>query len=308
MTTGPDSQLLPTGADEAWRPLGVDTDEQIAEYDALHGGVPKWMYAALWAWIRAELTEYRRYPDGSGRMAHLREDLTEQMCQTLQIPLPSLRVETGHDNGIQQLSKAMKVLQEQKKSLQITDYLLAHRPKTQDQELDALLERSKSAWRVGTRSGKPGLERRVPLGVQEGADLVMARAGHAGVRLAKAWEYLYGLNPNPSAAYREAILAVEDAVIPVVSPKNSSATLGTVLKQLEDQGDWSLPMVREHSKAPTREVVIDMMRMLWHGQHDRHAGQPSAPGNVNEAEATVAVSIATPIVHWFSAGLVNRTP
>jgi len=83
---------------------------------------------------------------------------------------------------------------------------------------------------------------------------------------------LYGLTPNPGTAYRLAIVAIEDAAVPVVSPTNARATLGTVLKQLEEQGDWELPMLREHSDAPSRSIVIGMLRMLWHGQHDRHRG------------------------------------
>lgn len=76
---------------------------------------------------------------------------------------------------------------------------------------------------------------------------------------------------------------------------------------MESQGDWTLPMTREHTKAPPREVVIGMTRMLWHGQHDRHGGQPSAPGNVSLDEAKIAVGLATTLVDWFSAGLVSRS-
>ncbi|MFB7860058.1 hypothetical protein [Rhodococcus qingshengii] len=90
----------------------------------------------------------------------------------------------------------------------------------------------------------------------------MARAGRAGVRLAKAWEELYGLDSNPSEAYRLAILAVEDASIPVVPPHNTRATLGTALSQIENQGNWKLPMEREHQNAPTADVIIGMMRVL----------------------------------------------
>jgi hypothetical protein len=46
--------------------------------------------------------------------------------------------------------------------------------------------------------------------------------------------------------------------------------------------------------------------MLWHGQHDRHGGQPSAPGDVSVKEATVAVSLATTLVNLFSSALVER--
>ncbi|MEV5769130.1 hypothetical protein AB0L34_31870 [Micromonospora sp. NPDC052213] len=79
-----------------------------------------------------------------------------------------------------------------------------------------------------------------------------------------------------------------------------------MLKQLEDQGDWRLPMEREHTSAPSSHVIIAMLRMLWHGQHDRHGGQPSAPGNVSVDEAQVAVSVAVTLVQWFDAGLIQR--
>lgn len=184
---------------------------------------------------------------------------------------------------------------------------MAHGGHAGADDLNAVLERSKSAWEVGTRAGRPGLTRRVPLGVQVAADSVMARAGRAGVRLAKAWEQLYGVVPNPSEAYRLAILAVEDAAVPIVSPKNRNATLGTVLTQIEDQKDWKLPMDREHVNAPSEAVLVGMMRMLWHGQHDRHGGQPSVPGNVSVDEAKVAVSLAVTLVHWFDADLIRRS-
>ncbi|RYB95119.1 hypothetical protein EUA93_12655 [Nocardioides oleivorans] len=294
--------------DETWRPLGVDTDERVAEYDALHDGVPAWMESAYWAWVRVSLTVFETYRDGSGRVPMLRVLPAERMCQRLRIPLPNLRTPSVDlSTGKKQLSTAMSVLQQHAAPLQIADYLLAHGEATEPEALEGLLDRSKSAWTVGTRSGRPGLVRRVPEGVQTAADAVMQRPGQAGVRLARAWEELYGLDPNPSEAYRLAILAVEDAAVPEVSPANARATLGTVLAQMESQGDWSLPMDREHDNAPSRDVVVAMARMLWHGQHDRHGGQPSAPGNVSEAEARVAVSLAVALVDWFSAGLVSRS-
>ncbi|HMS48710.1 hypothetical protein [Candidatus Neomicrothrix sp.] len=294
-------------SEEPWRPLGVDSEDEVAEYDALHDGVREWLDAPYWAWVLESLTTYRQFHNGSGRVAMLNIGLAEQMCQTLKIALPNLRTALGHDNGRRQLERAEAVLRRHPHSLQVADYLLAHDSSAAANSLDAVLERGKSAWAVGTRSGRPGLVRRVPLGVQIAADSIMARAGRAGVRLADAWGQLYGLASNASEAYRLAILAVEDAVIPIVSPTNRGATLGTVLRQLEDQGDWTLSLEREHSKAPTGEVVVSMMRMLWHGQHDRHGGQPSAPGDVSNEEAMVAVGLAITLVHWFNAGLVRRS-
>lgn len=295
-------------SEEAWRPLGVETDAQVAGYDALHDGVPPWLQASFWAWIGDAVMQTCRYNDGSGRVPMLDSGLAERMCQTLRIPLPNLRSSAVHPlAGQNQRKAAVDTLTKHEAPLQIADYLLAHDSHARQEDLSALLERGKSAWQVGTRSGKPGLVRRVPDGVQVAADSVMTRTGRAGVRLAAAWEQLYGISPSASESYRLAILAVEDVAVPIVSPTNASATLGTVLRQLEDQKDWKLPMGREHAGAPSGDVVVSMLRLLWHGQHDRHGGQPSAPGNVSAEEATIAVSLAVALVHWFDAGLIERT-
>jgi hypothetical protein len=293
--------------ESTWRPLGVDTEDLIAEYDALHEGVPDWMASVFWDWIRATMTVRRTYRDGSGSFPMVREALVEEMCQRLRIGLPPIRMtERGESEGAAQFKIAIEALVKSRQPLVIADYLLAHAEKPDGTALDALLTRSKSAWTVGERAGHVALVRRVPEGVQVAADSVMERAGRAGVRLSKAWEELYGIEPNASAAYGLAIKAVEDAAIPVVSPMNSNATLGTVLRQMEDQADWTLPLDREHPRAPSLEVLIAMMRMLWHGQHDRHGGQPSAPGDVSVEEATIAVSLAVTLVNLFSSALVSR--
>jgi hypothetical protein len=291
--------------EETWRPLDVDTEDKIAEYDALHDGVPIWLATPLWEWMRNTITVRRRYKDGSGNFPMVREALVEGLCQTLRIGLPPIRMEeNGLNEGQAQFRLVMEALTKSRKPLEIADYLVAHADPVDGEALDVVLTRSKSAWTVGERAGHVALVRRVPEGVQVAADSVMARAGRAGVRLAKAWEELYGIEPNASAAYGLAIKAVEDAAVPVVSPTNTGATLGTVLRHVEDQGDWQLPMEREHDRAPSREVLIGMLRLLWHGQHDRHGGQPSAPGDVSVEEATVAVSLAVTLVNLFSAGVV----
>ncbi|GAA1608826.1 hypothetical protein [Actinoplanes couchii] len=292
---------------EVWRPLGVESDEEIAEYDALHDGIPAWMAVPYWAWVREALTTFRGDVFGD-RAAMLNVTLWEFMCQMLRITTSNLRISFVDANvGGDQLDRAIQTLQEHHGPLQVADFLLAH--SRQDgiaKTLSLILGLSKSAYAIGERAGRPGLIRRVPIGVQVAADSIMGRAGRAGMRLAKAWEELYGLTPDASTAYRLAILAVEDAAVPVVSPQNSRATLGTVLKQLENQAGWSLPMLREHDSAPSLQVVINMMRLLWHGQHDRHGGQPSAPGDVSMEEAQVAVNLAVTLVAWFDAGLVRR--
>ena len=287
-------------SETSWRPLGIDSDEEIAEYDALHDGIPEWMYSALWEWVRSEITIVKKDYATKGSVQHLDRRIVEPMLQTLQIRIPDVR------NSFHPIRDMIITLQDESKDLQIVDYILAHSSRAKADKLEEILTRCKSAWTVGTRSGKRGLARRVPLGVQVGAGSVIERAGRAGKHLAKAWENLYGIQHNISEAYRLAILAVEDAAIPRISPYNGRATLGTVLRDLESQGDWSLPMTREHEKAPSKDVLIGMIRLLWHGQHDRHGGQ-AGQEPVSEQEAIVAIGLATTLVHWFDAGIVVRS-
>lgn len=287
-------------SETSWRPLGIDSDEEIAEYDALHDGIPEWMYSALWEWVRSEITIVKKDYATKGSVQHLDRRIVEPMLQTLQIRIPDVR------NSFHPIRDMIITLQDESKDLQIVDYILAHSSRAKADKLEEILTRCKSAWTVGTRSGKRGLARRVPLGVQLGVDSVIERAGRAGKHLAEAWENLYGIQHNISEAYRLAILAVEDAAIPRISPSNERATLGTVLRDLESQGDWSLPMTREHEKAPSKDVLIGMIRLLWHGQHDRHGGQVGQEP-VSEQEAIVAIGLAATLVHWFDAGIVLRS-
>lgn len=291
---------------ETWRPLGVDEDDEIAEYDALHVGIPTWMEAAFWAWIRSEITRSRRSRYGNV-YPHLDHELLESMGQILRIAIPNLRyMGEGSPDGAGHLDAAIMILKRDADGIQVADFLLAHRPLANGDELEKVLARSKSAYTVGRRAGRPGLIRRVPMGVQVGADSVMERAGRAGIRLARAWEALYGIQPNASEAYRNAIRAVEDVAVPLVSPKDPRATLGKMVQQMEDQGDWSLPMYQEDKRGTSKDTILKMMRLLWHGQHDRHGGVPTDPGDVNEQEAIVAVGIATTLVQWFDSGVIAR--
>lgn len=77
-----------TEEQEVWRPLGVDTDKDIAEYDALHEGIPGWMAAEFrdWLWIAIQT---RGGPPGRG--PELNWQLLVRMGQALRVPLPNMK-------------------------------------------------------------------------------------------------------------------------------------------------------------------------------------------------------------------------
>lgn len=174
--------------------------------------------------------------------------------------------------------------------------------------LDLILREAGSAWAVGMRDGQPGLERRVPEGVQEAAEAAMRTPGRAGSRLAEAWRAAYSVSPNPAHSYALAVKAVEDAAIPAVVPRQTDATLGHVIGQLRRDGDWSLALAREEPTAPTTETVLRLCQALWKGHHDRHGGDASAPETVDQREAEAALQIAVFLVHGFASGTISRRP
>jgi len=280
-------------ADEVWRPLGFD-GEEASSYDTLVDGVPAWMAQSFWNWVRPKITS----STGSGwtflNRALLHE--VERVC----------RISCGYggsdvDQGLAALRRAFE---SQSRSLQLADVLLS-RMKSGDPMLDRVLQESGSAWRVGERAGRPGLVRRVPVGVQDAVDEVAASGQRAGARLGEAWAAAFGLAPDPSRAYALAVKAVEDAAIPVVTPRDASATLGKVLQVMRDQADWVMPTTREHPRASSTDVLQGMIQMLWTGQSDRHGGEAqSVP--VTQDAAETAVLLAVPLVQWFTGGLVRR--
>ncbi|CAM3356870.1 hypothetical protein OCAE111667_05285 [Occultella aeris] len=178
-------------------------------------------------------------------------------------------------------------------------------------DLDTFLLKGGSAWTVYDRTDENdndefGLERRVPEGVQVAAEATIASAGHAGERLAQAWHHAFGVNPNPSAAYRDAIRAVEDAMKNAVSPNDNTATLGKMLATIESQKNWTLPLQRTDPRAEPAVVIVGMLRALWVGQADRHGGDPAPALAITQEAAETAVMLAVPLVHWFTSGHAAR--
>jgi len=175
--------------------------------------------------------------------------------------------------------------------------------------LDELLDDGLSAYTVAT--GSRGLVTRAdPIdtaALTVAIDEAKSRndVGSASEHLAAAWAAAYAKQPDPVKAYSESIKAVEAAAHATIHPGNSRATLGTMLKYMRDhEGDFRVMI-----PAPGVPVagLIGMMAILWQGQTSRHGGQ--APTRAETpAEARAAMQLAVTLVHWFSTGIVRRTP
>jgi hypothetical protein len=138
-----------------------------------------------------------------------------------------------------------------------------------------------------------------------------AVAGNASTHLDSAWKAAFGPRPDPSAAYREAVKAVEAAAIPVVTPNNKSATLGTIIGELRaNPQKFSVAFARGASPArggtplDSIEVVITMCDWLWKNQTDRHGvGEAEPIVAITSPQAEMALHVALTLVHTFRSAI-----
>jgi hypothetical protein len=270
----------------AWRPLS-ERDEPATE-ETLYEGVPPHLVGPLSDWIANNIA------NETAALIALRLRLNLQEIQSINFrDLDKLRLFAEHDATVH-----LNVLDAALLMLDGSD-------PTSVADLESALEAGGSAWRVA--SDGRSLERRVDETVRMAAETAATPGTSAETHLAAAWQATYGRNPNPSRAYSESIKAVEAAAIPVVSPTNARATLGTVIRDLENQqARWRLAVAIPSGTDPIAPLLA-MLRLLWQGQTDRHgSGGPTVAPSAEAAAA--AVHLAATLVQWFRAGVASRSP
>lgn len=281
-----------------WIPLEVSGDE-LATYTALREDVPDYLAPSLQTWIFDRFSSSNTL---SGRVFNVAKARACELALRITIPDRGPYAEASFQAVMDSVFRGPPML-----IWQMVDFLASecYQGSEAIQELSKILRAAGSAWEVGKRFGRTGLCRRVPKGVSMAADATF-RKPNAGKRLQEAWEKAFGVNPDPSNAYRLAVKAVEDAGILAVPTGKSEPTLGDVIREI-DKGTWRLPHLREHDLAPTHDVLLGMLRTLWRGQHDRHGG-PSTVGlsDVTQPEAESAVYMAVTLVGWFESGHVQQ--
>ncbi len=254
--------------------------------------------------FKAEFTKYVRTSNyGGGGYYDTRVDRLRRM---------ELETRIGNVSHIAEnrsLAALFDMLTEQQR-LQAFDWVIKDNGRGREggnSDLERILREGGSKWKVGTRNELPGLEERVPQGVQDAADQAMARPGDAGRLLSEAWHATYGVNPQADLGYRKSIEAVEAVVLPLVTGKDATAHLGKAIGQMRADKDWKMPFIKEHKQNPSQDVVLGMLQAIWSGHSDRHPGTPNYVQSTPEA-AEAAVSLAVTLVNLFSSGGIARRP
>lgn len=172
--------------------------------------------------------------------------------------------------------------------------------------LHRLLTEAGSAYQVDWRL-PPTLTRRVGPAVVDAFEHTLATAiPPAAVLLRDAWQQVYGLDPDPTASYGNAVRAVEEVLCPLVLPRDPLRTLGKAIGELRNTADrWSFVLTSKDGIGDIAPLLVVVAR-LWEGQHARHGGGPAGyqPQTHNEAEA--ALHLATTVVQWVSRGALTR--
>jgi len=114
----------------------------------------------------------------------------------------------------------------------------------------------------------------------------------------------FDLVPDDSAAYMQAVQAVEAAGISALGIENPEATLGSVIRVIEKDPTWGLPFLRERTDAPTHATLLQMLRSIWRGHRDRHGSD--AWEGVTHDETVAAVYLAVSLVGFFQGNLIRQ--
>ncbi len=276
---------------ERWRPLSVRTSGNVEQYDALHEGVMDWIRPALMVWVMGHFLGSENKPDVAS-------------VHTVEIKLKtSLGDPYGTNPRRAYVNLLSRMSADPRLFLDVIDLALSQTGGKDWEALEGFLREGGSAWAVAPDG--LGLTRRVLPEIAAAAKAEVDHAGRAGELLAQAWRYVYGREPNPSEGYHSAVKAVEAAAILVVTPNDTSATLGRVIGELRANLTKFKSVFIQSGEGV--KAALDLADVVWKSHHDRH-GTPdeSKPISVSPEEAEAALHAALLLVHWFRAGAILR--
>lgn len=268
--------------------------------ETLHDGVPDWLDHPLRDWLN---TVFTRESQISGGHEHLARRVLMQLRWGKDNPQQNYIQRLYFATGMELLTVIDAVLQLHPGWDRRADYFREFHD--QLGMLSEILTDSGSQYRIDLLARR--LTRRVDVTVQAAADSATAAAAPAVAdHLRTAWVAAYGLRPDPDKAYDHAILAIEELVCPLVSPRNSKCTLGTVIRDLRNQlTQWELTIEDTTTGQPAGiSALIEMLELLWRGQ-SRHGGSANSRQQT-QAEAESSVHMAAALAQWFTAGVLRR--
>jgi hypothetical protein len=272
-----------------------------SDLDNLHEAVMPWMFNAIMGWVTSFWWSQSPMGDWDLRMPVI-NDL--EMALRLR---PALHRGSSSEAALD-LEKRMKgdpvlAMDVVGYLVQALDRLSGYGASHDAEQLRHILRESGSVWDVSESHGDTSeevsyfLTRRDVAAARDAITELRDVAERPARFLSAAWLKIATRQPDPAGAYDNAIKAVEAAAQPIVAPKNSRATLGTMIKDMENKpSKWKFAL-----DDGSVEVVIAMCKSLW-TNHFRHGTQVREDHTLPEADA--AVHLAIPLVRYFGGGIV----
>jgi len=280
----------------SWRPLS-ERENPSGSYDTLADGVPSWLFDSLMEWT-ADAFVWRS-TSGPRYEFEMMKELERR----------SRRALPGSDGMDKWDSLKRAITNDEQYTLDVVDFVLhspGHVEREAAESLESILVEAGSSWRVAEEGDHARLERRLGPAITLAAEEAMSTSDSASAHLSIAWSKAFGRNPDPDAAYSEAIRAVEAVAKPAITPNDEQATLGRVRGHL-GSNLTSYRTALDHDRFSGIEGAVSMIGLLWYGQHNRHGTDSlEVPIHVSQPSAEAAVQLALVLVEWFRSGVVYR--
>ncbi len=283
-----------------WSPLSR-RESQEPERGPVEG-LPPYLFGPVKDWILSALVEYDSYGE-----LHVHSLDRFQVKMALDPPLARL----APRDLLNDLSDRMEG--DPEFTLDLADYILHEINRfwgdpfvlvQKVEEIKSTLDAGRSVWepREIREANDLSFELvRRDVGPVRETIASLSRQSRVHHHLVTALDKLTSRDPDPSGAYREAIRAVEAAAKPVILPGASLATLGTMIRAIEDK-----PEKWETTIGSIEGIQADM-EAVWTSQLDRHGtDDESVPLSVSPEQADAAFAICLSLTRLFVNGHVRR--
>jgi hypothetical protein len=198
-------------------------------------GVPDWMWMQLLEWLKDQLRPGTKDEDTA---------TLHRVIARLRISTVGWTSKTGawtpiwawiHDDH------------EGERLLDVVNLVIQLRP-SDFATVDELLSDGGSAYAATSR----GVEDRVDGAAQAAFEAAIQPRDQASEDLSEAWSKAYGRDPDASDAWDHANKAVEAVLRGIISPENTKATLGTLIRDLRNGGhNFEFVLTSDSGGVPT---------------------------------------------------------
>ena len=209
---------------------------EIEKDEALYDGIQPWMRNPVRNWLEKNLA----YTNARGGKSYNGDAITTIELSG-RINIGALKYDSWRYDALikileSEVNYGLDIIQAYVETADITDGYEAssHVIKPDSiSSLNTVLIKGGSKWYIVVDDKKATIQARVDETTKNAYKRLASSSEDYASLLKKAWTYCYGREPQPSEAYTYAVKAVEAVSWQTVTPKNSTATLGTIITDLE---------------------------------------------------------------------------